>query len=289
MGYRGVKDRSVLCKTELGLAPLVGDDHKCIYDPQSSWIPWEWRLWCLKQHHAWMLSFLPSALPPSQLPSSSHAITPGGVSFTNTRTWTKTAVTYRLDPLPHASEVHPWTKTVADVGVLPPFFTDRWHIPISLIASLLSCSWFQGAVGSWRPSGWRFHDGECASPAPRKPGVGNGASDHVAVVKPMSLASGNLPWWAVMLKLGPRGPWTSWQKPGWDSPVLQLSTFLEIKTFPPLLCCWSLLLAVFRTECFSLDYLRESATFCTNRKIITCKLQNTSLCKRSSVIEDRTA
>ena len=209
-GTEAWRDRSVLCKTELGLAPLVGDDdHKCIYDLQSSWIPWEWRLWCLKQHHAWMLSFLPSALPPSQLPSSSHAITPGGVSFANTKTWTKTAVTYRLDPLPHASEVRPWTKTVADVGVLPPFFTDRWHIPISLIASLLSCSRFQGAVGSWRPSGWRFHDGECASPAPKKPGVGNGASDHAAVMKPMSLASGNLPWWAVMLKLGPRGLWRS--------------------------------------------------------------------------------
>ena len=153
-----------------------------------------------------MLSFLPPSLPPSQLPSSSHAIALGGVSFANTRTWTETTVTYRSDPLPRASEVHPWTETVADVSLLPPFFMDRWHIPISLIASLLSCYQFQGAIGSWRPPGWRFHDGECASPAPRKPGVGDGASDHAAVVKPMSLASGNCALVSCDAETGAQGP-----------------------------------------------------------------------------------
>ena len=115
-------------------------------------------------------------------------------------------MTYRSDPLPRASEVHPWTETVADVSLLPPFFMDRWHIPISLIASLLSCYQFQGAIGSWRPPGWRFHDGECASPAPRKPGVGDGASDHAAVVKPMSLASGNCALVSCDAETGAQGP-----------------------------------------------------------------------------------
>ena len=83
---------------------------------------------------------------------------------------------------------------------------DRWRIHISLIASLLSCHQFQGAIGSWRPAGWSFHDGESASPAPRKPWVGNGASDHSAVVKPVSLALGNCALVSCDAEAGAQGP-----------------------------------------------------------------------------------
>lgn len=83
---------------------------------------------------------------------------------------------------------------------------DRWHIYISLIASLLSCHQFQGAIGSWRPSGWSFHDGESASPAPGKPWVGNGANDHSAVVKPVSLALGNCALVSCDAEAGAQGP-----------------------------------------------------------------------------------
>lgn len=67
----------------------------------------------------------------------------------------------------------------------------RWHTPDSLLAGLLSCHQFQGATGSWSPSGWSFCNRKSASPAHRKPRVGNGASDHWAVVKPISMAPGN--------------------------------------------------------------------------------------------------
>ena len=45
------------------------------------------------------------------------------------------------------SEVHPWPELVADVGGQPPFFVDRWLVPISLLARLSSCHQFQGAAG----------------------------------------------------------------------------------------------------------------------------------------------
>lgn len=78
-------------------------------------------------------------------------------------------------------------------------------------------------------------------------------------------------------------------KPGWDSQDLAFN-FLETNTFP---------LASLLLESFFAGYLWNRVlffglfegnlpTFCTNRKIVTCKLQ-TPVFKCSSVIEDRTS
>ena len=133
----------------------------------------------------------------------------------------------------------------------------RWHVPDSLLASLLSCHQFQGATGSWSPSGWSFCSRKSASPAPRKPRVGNGASDHWAVVKPISMALGN----HALVNCGAEagGPGACkhhGQKAFMGPPSLLLSAFC--KQTPPPIFCWQLYLL----NMLYFSYSRDYADFC---------------------------
>lgn len=148
----------------------------------------------------------------------------------------------------------------------------RWHTPDSLLAGLLSCHQFQGATGSWSPSGWSFCNRKSASPAHRKPRVGNGASDHWAVVKPISMAPGNHTLVNCDAEAG--GPGTCkhhGQKAFMGPPSLLLSAFC--KHPPPPIFCWQLYLL----NMLYFGHSRDYADFCANRKIIIWKSQNPCL------------
>lgn len=133
--------------------------------------------------------------------------------------------------MPCTSQVHPWAAPVTEVCLTSLLYAQMAH-SCSLLASLLSCHQFQGAVGSWRPTGWSFRDREGASPAAREPSVGDGASARWPVRKPVSLALGSCALVSCDAEAGPGARKHQGQKAFLGLPSVRFSPFWKQTHFP---------------------------------------------------------